>query len=75
MSLELVRGTIDEVDQVVHIEWAMPRYLNKDHLIIMHKKMQVWEIKMEDVIRMCEDKAQELMQNWFQYSLPSKLLS
>lgn len=63
LSLELVRGTIDEVDQVVHIEWAMPRYLNKDHLKIMHSKMLVWEAKMEDVIRMCEEKAQELMQN------------
>lgn len=63
LSLELVKGTIDEVSQVVHIEWAMPRHLNKDHLEIMHKKMQVWEAKMEDVIRMCEEKAVELMEN------------
>ena len=27
-----LEGMIDEVDQVVHIDWAMPRYLNKGHL-------------------------------------------
>ena len=32
MSLDLVRGTIDEVDQVVHVDWIMPRYLDKNHL-------------------------------------------
>lgn len=29
MSLVLVKGTIDEVDQVVHINWVLPRYLSK----------------------------------------------
>ena len=28
MSLDLVRGSIDEVDQTVNITWVMPRYLN-----------------------------------------------
>lgn len=32
MSLELVRGSIDEVDQTVTITWIMPRYLSMDHL-------------------------------------------
>lgn len=32
MSLELVRGSIDEVDQTVEITWTMPRYLSKNHL-------------------------------------------
>jgi len=32
MSLELVRGSIDEVDQTVNITWIMPRYLSMDHL-------------------------------------------
>jgi len=29
MSLVLIKGTIDEVDQVVHINWVLPRYLSK----------------------------------------------
>ena len=32
MSLELVRGSIDEVDKTVQINWIMPRYLSMDHL-------------------------------------------
>jgi len=28
MSLKLVRGMIDEVDEVAHIDWILPRYLN-----------------------------------------------
>ena len=35
MSLKLVRGTVDEVEEVTHIDWIMPRYLNLNHLSIM----------------------------------------
>lgn len=28
MALNLIRGTIDEVRQVVHVDWILPRYLN-----------------------------------------------
>ena len=63
MSLGLIRGTIDEVDRVVHIDWAMPRYLSKGHLQIMHKKMEDWELKMDNVIRLVENNSQELVQS------------
>lgn len=61
MSLGLIRGTIDEVDRVVHIDWAMPRYLSKSHLQIMHRKMQEWELKMDNVIRLVENNSQEVV--------------
>ena len=32
MSLDLIKGTINEVDQVVHVDWCQPRYLSKSHL-------------------------------------------
>lgn len=63
MSLLLVKGTIDEVDQVVHIDWAMPRYLSKEHLQKMHLKMEQWEDKMNNVIGLCESQASEMMHN------------
>ena len=43
MALELVKGTIDEVAKLVHIDWCQPRYLNKSHLEIMAAKMGSWE--------------------------------
>ena len=61
MSLDLIRGTIDEVEQRVHVDWSMPRYLSKNHLIIMNSKMVQWEQKMENVIRLCENNSQELV--------------
>lgn len=63
MSLGLIRGVIDEVARVVHIDWALPRYLSKNHLQIMHKKMEEWEHKMDNVIRLVENGSQELIQN------------
>ena len=60
MSLGLIRGTIDEVARVIHVDWAMPRYLSKSHLQIMHRKMQEWELKMDNVIRLVENSSQEV---------------
>jgi len=32
MSLDLIRGCIDEVAKTVQVDWVKPRYLNKGHL-------------------------------------------
>lgn len=63
MSLNLIKGTMDEVEQVVHVDWCLPRYLNKGHLTIMNNKMVDWEQKLDNVIRMCENNALELVQS------------
>jgi len=71
MSLNLIKGTMDEVEQVVHVDWCLPRYLNKGHLTIMNNKMVDWEQKLDNVIRMCENNALELVQSWkpFDYNI------
>jgi 26S proteasome regulatory subunit N9 len=61
MSLDLVKGTIDEVDEVIHIDWILPRYLSRDHLAIMVGKLGEWSEKMENVIRLVEDGSEELL--------------
>ena len=61
MSLELVRGTIDEVAATVQVDWILPRYLNKDHLQVLTGRMREWEHKMEGVIMMLEAKSDELL--------------
>lgn len=63
MSLGLVNGCIDEVDQVVHINWCQPRYLSKNHLQIMVNKMNEWEQKLEHTIRLVENNSVELITN------------
>lgn len=63
MSLNLIKGTINEVDQQVHIDWCLPRYLNKGHLEIMAAKMRDWESKLDNVMRLAENNSQELVLN------------
>ena len=63
MSLTLIKGNIDEVDEVVHVDWMLPRYLAKGHLEIMTRKLQDWENKMEDIIRLVEGQSEELLRN------------
>ena len=60
MSLGLVKGTVDEVEQVVHVDWMMPRYLSKAHLEIMVRKLRDWENKVENVVRQMENGSEEL---------------
>jgi 26S proteasome regulatory subunit N9 len=63
MSLQLIKGSIDEVEEVVHVNWILPRYLSRGHLEIMVRKLTEWETKMEEVIRLVEGQSEELLQN------------
>lgn len=42
MSLGLVEGIIDQVDQVVRISWVKPRILGKDKIKVMSEKLDKW---------------------------------
>lgn len=55
MSLELVRGSIDEAAETVEISWIQPRYLSKEHLKVLVGRMKEWETKMEQVIGLVEN--------------------
>ena len=61
MSLELVRGTIDQVEQMVHVDWILPRYLTLNHLQIMVGKLKDWETRLEDITRYTDGNAEELI--------------
>lgn len=61
MSLDLVRGSIDEHTQCVEISWIQPRYLNKDHLRVLVEKMKAWENKVEQMVFQIEGQAEELL--------------
>jgi 26S proteasome regulatory subunit N9 len=62
MSLGLIKGSIDEVEQVIHVNWMLPRYLSKSHLEIMARKIQDWEHKMDNVIKLVEGSSEELLE-------------
>ena len=39
MSLQLIKGNIDEVEEVIHVDWMLPRYLSRGHIEIMARKL------------------------------------
>ena len=61
MSLDLVRGSIDEVAKTVQINWIMPRYLSMDHLQVLVNRLEEWELKMDNIIRTVESGSEELV--------------
>ena len=62
MSLELVRGAIDQVSETVAVDWIMPRYLTKDHLRVISARLSAWEEKMNNIVRVVENGSEELLQ-------------
>jgi|TARA_B110000285_G_C15000119_1_gene550996 26S proteasome regulatory subunit N9 len=61
MALELVKGSIDEIDKKVNIDWILPRYLNKGHLEVLVGQMKTWEDKTEMTIGIIEEGGEELL--------------
>lgn len=61
MSLDLVRGSIDEVDRKVQINWIMPRYLSMAHLQVLVNRLDAWQLKMDNIIRIVENGSEELV--------------
>merc|ERR1719239_332348 len=49
LSLDLVRGSIDEVEGKINITWVQPRVLDKQQLGSMRERLSVW---LEDVTSM-----------------------
>lgn len=60
-SLELIRGSIDQVSESVRVDWVLPRYLSTEHLKLLASRIGDWQQKMEEVIRQVEDGSGELL--------------
>lgn len=61
LSLGLVKGSIDQVDQKVHMTWVQPRVLDKDQIGTMQEKLSTWCTEVRDMERLVEDKAHDIL--------------
>lgn len=52
MSLGLVQGTIDQVDQIVRVSWIKPRMLPKDKLKVMSEKLGKWDAQIKQTLEL-----------------------
>jgi 26S proteasome regulatory subunit N9 len=43
LSLDLLRGKVDQVDQVIHVEWVQPRVLDKNQIAGLRMQISKWQ--------------------------------
>lgn len=61
MSLETIKGSIDEVDQTVQVKWVQPRVLNTQQIESMRDRLGQWTSKLEESVVYLENNAPELL--------------
>ncbi|XP_075526864.1 26S proteasome non-ATPase regulatory subunit 13-like isoform X4 [Dermacentor variabilis] len=61
LSLGLVRGTIDQVDGQVHMQWVQPRVLSRDQIAGMKKRLDAWNADVASMEKLLETKAHEII--------------
>ncbi|KAK2171052.1 hypothetical protein NP493_1108g00022 [Ridgeia piscesae] len=61
LSLDLVRGLIDQVDAQVHMTWVQPRVLDKDQISTMQKKLKQWCLDVNSIEQLVEVKAEDIL--------------
>ena len=61
LSLGLVRGTIDQVEGIVHLTWVKPRVLNKQQIISLKGRLEELCKDARVMEGLLESKAQEIM--------------
>jgi len=60
LSLKLIRGTLDGVDQTVEITWAIPHALDMDQIAVMKENLVAWQDKTDNTHKGIEDQTTEL---------------
>lgn len=60
MSLELVKGTLDEVAQDVSVTWVQPRVLGKEQISNLYTQLTDWEARVKTAAATIEDQTVEL---------------
>jgi len=49
LSLGLIRGSLDQVDEVLEVEWVQPRWLDQDQVADMAKRIDHWNERVKTV--------------------------
>lgn len=60
LSLGLIKGTIDQVEQVVSITWIQPRVLDKNQLSLLVEQLGLWTEKVKSSLITIEEHTPEL---------------
>jgi len=63
LALNLVKGSIDQVDQVVNLTWVQPRVLDKQQLTVMNNRLEMWCAEVKGMEGKLEKSAQDILTN------------
>jgi 26S proteasome regulatory subunit N9 len=55
-ALGLIRGTIDQVQEVVYIQWIQPRVLSIEQVQKMKERMNTWTNEIKSMFSVCPTK-------------------
>ena len=61
MSLGLIKGSIDEVEQTVNITWVQPRVLDKQQLSLVRDQIDDWTKRVKSAVNTVKDQTAELL--------------
>lgn len=57
MSLKLIRGSLDQVDETVKMDWVQPRVLDREQIGGLAKRLEGWVGKLNKVERRIEEES------------------
>ena len=60
LSLKLIRGSIDQVREVVMVTWVQPRVLEIEQVDNMRKRLQEWDENVKKTALTVENETPEL---------------
>ncbi|CAH1800153.1 unnamed protein product, partial [Owenia fusiformis] len=61
LSLQLVKGRIDQVDQKVQMTWVQPRVLDLQQIATMQMRLNQWITDVKSMEMLLESKAQDIL--------------
>ncbi|KAJ2655298.1 26S proteasome regulatory subunit [Coemansia sp. RSA 1200] len=60
LSLGLIRGSIDQVDKQITVQWVQPRYLGKEQIRSLVDRLAQWEAQVKNTAQKMSQTAPEL---------------
>jgi len=60
MSLKLIKGVIDQVEEMVYVSWVQPRVLNKAQISALKDRLKGWSAGVESTVQTIQKETPDL---------------
>jgi len=60
LSLKLIKGTIDQVDQTIQVTWVQPRVMDKGEIKLMSGMVEEWLDRVSETTKKMEEQGNDL---------------